>query len=94
MENINIITENSVGQCRAKSFSDLAHPCQAAPGVLCHLPVSGFRGLVWFWWKSVSWLPRCAVEDWGDGIGTARGEAACNFSGDEIGNYFFWHCSD
>lgn len=30
----------------------------------------------------------------GDGIGPVRGEAAYNFSRDEIGNFFFEHCSD
>lgn len=48
MENINITAENSVGHCWAKSSSYLAHPCQAVPGVLCHLHVSGFRGFVLF----------------------------------------------
>lgn len=39
----------------------------------------------------MGWLLRCTVGyGAGDGIGSVRGEAAYNFSRDEIGNFFFW----
>lgn len=66
MESSNITAENSVGHCWAKSFSYLAHPCQAAPGGLCHLRVSDFRGFVLFGGRP--WVG-CRGARWGTGRG-------------------------